>query len=198
MEELKEITKAENKVNEILTNREKQIKNLEDQIKNDEAEISEALTAIDKATIEGNLSEYQEAKKILNNAKDAKELHEKMLDRFKTKPLIGKEEYDRTVKAICAEAKALEDQAREKLANLADEAHDISEALRSVMHHANKVLSDLQGQVYRDADRMRGGKDGNKIIYSVGETKQIDLVSTIRWGDLGKNHSLYNEYRMKR
>ena len=190
--ELKATIETEKKVEKILSGCKAEREKLIGMIEEESQGIPAAFEAMDAATASGNLEAYQAAKKKRADLIDAKEMHEKRLKDLNEKPLISKAEYEEAVAGIYAEFASFDDKAKAKLRELSDQMYAVSIELAEATSRANDVLTKLQTDVYRDADRTRSGK-GN-IIPMATETKAVNKWDTISWGQTGVKSPQYQTY----
>lgn len=184
------IEKANERITEILANRESEEMDLKGLIEVDKEAIATADQAMEEATNAGNIEAFRKAKAEKQNAADSLEMHERRLATLEKKELIGKTEYEKLCADIFAEVAALEDTTKQKLAKLADEANEAGNALADAINRANSTLRKLQRDVYRCADMPKNGK--GETINAAG--KEIKNWETYDWAKAGVNHAAYKNY----
>ncbi len=193
MTEASAVKKAAAEVKTILAKREAELNTLAEQIDRETAAIVKAKEDMEAATAAGDLKAYQLAKNARRDAEDAKEMHEARINNLNDKPLISQSEYEKTVANIYAEIAALDGKTKENLASLSDQMNDEAEKLKQAQEEANKVLRQLQHDLYRDADRK--GPGGHLLA---DKLKAVDKWETINWGKAGVTHYQYSQYTGRR
>lgn len=193
MTEASAVKKAAATVKTILAKREAELNTLAEQIDRETAAIVKAREDMEAATAAGDVKAYQLAKNARRDAEDAKEMYESRINTLNEKPLISQSEYEKTVANIYAEIAALDGKTKEKLASLSDQMNDEAEKLKQVQEEANKVLRQLQHDLYRDADRT-----GPRGILLADKLKAVDKWDTINWGKAGVTHYQYSQYTGRR
>lgn len=193
MKELKAITATENRIEEILSGRAAELEALAKQIEQESADIETVNQEMETATAAGDVEGYRKAKAKRAAVMDGKEMHESRLNALRNKPLITKEEYDKTVSDVFAEYATLDDLTREKLYKLSNEMNAAAEELRKAQIRANEALRRLQDDIYRGADRSINEKTG-ELLRLPTEDKRIDKWNTINWGQSGVSHYQYKIY----
>lgn len=193
MKELKAITATENRIEEILSGRAAELEALAKQIEQESADIETINREMETATAAGDVEGYRKAKAKRAAVMDGKEMHESRLNALRNKPLITKEEYDKTVSDVFAEYATLDDLTREKLYKLSNEMNAAAEELRKAQIRANEALRRLQDDIYRGADRSINTKTG-ELLRLPTEDKRIDKWNTINWGQSGVSHYQYKIY----
>lgn len=190
--ETKAIKAVNEKINQILNDRDKEISALAEQVKSESNTIKAAEGEMTAATIAGDVKAYQKAKAKRTNACDAKEMHEKRVEMLNKKPLITETEYNLMVSDVASEMSELDNNAKEKLAELSNEMNAIGLELKEAQEDANEVLKKLKVRVFDNATPadIRSGK------YSVNRAKPrtVDKWETIWWATSGVNTDGYKKH----
>lgn len=193
MMHLKAVEAAEELTDQILSNRDTELKQLGEFIAAEKDSIAAANAAMATATAAGDLPGYQKAKADRQNAADAVEMHESRLEALNTRPLIDREQYDRAVAAIYAEIAAADDQTKQQLTKLSDTMYSAALDLQTAINRANHALHRLQSDLYRDADKSKSPKTGEPLGLA-HEEKAIRNFSTVLWGKVGVRAGQYESY----
>lgn len=186
------LIEMEKLTNKMLEERKNEIITLKNNLEDETIAIQAALEAMDKATNESDIIKYREAKAEYSENIDAKEMHEKRLDKLKNKPYISELEYKNYISAIYNEVSAVNDNVKQKLAKLSLEMSEAVSPLSDTIKKANSILRILQHDLYRDADRTVVAN--GTMLFLDSEDKQIYKPDTIHWGMAGVNDPLYKEY----
>ena len=193
MSKLKTVETASAMINKILADRKREIEDLAELVEQDDEAIAKANEEMEAATASGNVKDYQAAKASRRDALDAKEMHESRLKTLNEKPLITKEEYEKTVAGILTEVAAQDDKTKQKLAILSDQMHAEGLALDKAIEEANETLKRLQHDVYRDADRSISEHSG-EVIYLHAEDRAYNQRDTFYWATRGVSTPQYERY----
>ncbi|MCD8087557.1 MAG: hypothetical protein LUE22_03070 [Oscillospiraceae bacterium] len=184
MKNMKAVNTAKARAEEILAQRAAELADLEGKIQNEITSAEAADKAAAVAADAGDTKAYQKAKDARRNAEDAREMYEMKRNKVQATALISEEERDKLINAILDEVQAEEDEAREKLATLSDQMHEIGATLSASAKAANEVLHTLQSDLY---------------IGSKPERERTAKVQgTIFWSDAGITNHQYGVYTGKR
>lgn len=192
MEELNAVQAAEKLVDEILTKAKEERYKIDALLEKEAKDIAKHTAEMETATDSGDLKAYQKAKANRQNATDAKEMHEARLSTLGSKALISKADYEQTVANVYTEIAALEDEVKQKLAELSNQMNQEANKLEDAAERANAVLYRLQEEVYRNADRTRNNK--GIMLRLPNENKKLDKWETIFWGRKGVSSEQYKNY----
>lgn len=192
MTTLKAVSTVENMVKKILSDRASETEALVEQVEKEDQAIAAANSAMEKATTAGDVKAYQKAKAERRDASDAKEMHEARLNALNHKPLISKADYEKAVAEIYSEVAAVENQSKQRIAELSEKMEGEALFLQEAVNAANRALHGLQHDVYRDADRRR---DSNgDVLFLAHDEKKIEKWDTINWGRTGVMNLQYLKY----
>lgn len=190
--ELTAIKSAEKTAEKLLTQKDDIISELTDKISEKKAAIAKAESEMDTATMGGDISAYRRAKEAREDAAADLEMYNKRLVMMRDKPIISKTEYDSLVKSIYDEISTLEAATREKLAELSDAMKAAADNLNDATNRANAILSHIQKDLYRDADRTIAAT--GKMLFMNHETKSVNTSGTVSWGRSAAHHTPYAAY----
>lgn len=184
------IQDTKTRIASILENRETELKDIESKLakaKESEQKASETMQA---ATNNSDVKAYSKAKATRNESRDAIEMYSNRLETLKSKELITKKEYEETVSEILEnQSKSVKD-AEKEINKLLEKLLTMGLNLSKEVSETNKVLTDWQTKIYRDADRT--DKNG-KVAY--GNRKEFaypDVARVILYGLCG-----HGEYYLK-
>jgi len=183
MDNLKATAAVNDLVNKALSDRENELSEINMKISSEVKTIAGAIKAMEAATLAADEKAYIKAKTERWNAEAAKEMYEARRERLNTQPLISAADYEKAANDIFAEIAALDEQTKERLADLSEQMEAESHVLDTAIAEANRVLQRLQHDVYRDADRHRSQKTG-EILFIPSEEKRIPNgpYGTVGWG----------------
>ena len=182
--------KVEEMVQKILADRIAELEVLKTKLEADEEAINAATDAMNAATVSGDVKAYQAAKAVRRDAEDSREMHETRRGALNESPLISKAAYEEAVQAIFGDVEKQNQAARTKLYELSNEMNAAAQEMRETQSYANRVLSQLQNEVYRGADRSINDRTGEHNNFR-NEDKRVDLQSTIIWGECAAKHYQY-------
>lgn len=196
MDNLKATAAVNDLVNKALSDRENELSEINMKISSEAKTIAGAIKAMEAATLAADEKAYIKAKTERWNAEAAKEMYEARRERLNTQPLISAADYEKAANDIFAEIAALDEQTKERLADLSEQMEAESHALGTAIAEANRVLQRLQHDVYRDADRHRNQKTG-EILYIPSEEKKIPNgpCGTVCWGQAAVSYYQYEAVR---
>lgn len=175
---LQSVTKAEEMIQQILTDREHDVHDLNSQLEKDRAGLKSAQAEMDDATIKGNLKAYQKAKADRRNYEDSIEMNTIRLNNLQASPLISDVVYANTVKEIFKEFAEVEAVSKQKTIDLAQQMYDEAMSLQELANDTNKVLRRLQHDIFNDADRP---KDSRGKILPFAGSKEVNPWMLITW-----------------
>ena len=181
------------KANEILKDRDEQLKTLSDQLREERAAAAKAEAAMDKATAAGDLKAYQNAKKERADAMDAIEMHSARFDTLEHKPLVTEAEYNKAIAAIMGDLTEKNNRAKEKLTSLADEMKAVADELTEILSEGNALLHKWQHEIYRD-DATRTRNDGSKV-HDPSKEKQWKDYTAVLYGGRAVEDQFYKDFR---
>ncbi|MCR5594811.1 MAG: hypothetical protein K6G12_03110 [Lachnospiraceae bacterium] len=152
---IKSIEQTEQRINEVISDRKKDIAEREAQLEESRKALSEAEDNISKAIETDNAELYRKAKKEKADAEDDIELREKRLELLKKQPLIDQSEYNKRCQAIFTDLDAMTVRQQTEIVKIVDQLKAIYDEANESIIKGNEILERWQREVYRNADRSK-------------------------------------------
>ncbi|MCR5740336.1 MAG: hypothetical protein K6G43_11025 [Lachnospiraceae bacterium] len=166
-ESINEVEKLINHINEILLQRDEEIRAIESVISNDNEMIRNAEAEIEKAVHSNDVSTYRDAKSKQELARDNSDLHTLRLEQLKQKPLVTEDEYKEWRDKVLAEVDNMQIEALETAGVYLAKIEEIARIMSDYIYTANTTLSRWQLEVYKDPET----RFGNGNLNVLGQTK---------------------------
>ncbi|EME5972367.1 hypothetical protein HQ702_07875 [Enterococcus faecium] len=128
------------------------------------------------AETEVDVERYNKAKDTIWAANHAKELYQKQLDKLKCEPLISKSEYNKLLTQITQAANTIHEEQNERAAVLISELRNISKESVQTQDQANKLMHQLQREIYKEPKGKIPNGDGTTTWSSDKEYNKVDTV----------------------
>ena len=119
---------------------------------------------------------YNNAKNAIWSADHAKELYLKQQTKLKQELLITKAEYNQLLKEITQAANETHEEQNDRAAALVAELRNISDESSKTWNQANKLMHQLQREVYKEPEGNIPNGDGTTTWSSNKEYKNFDTV----------------------
>lgn len=119
---------------------------------------------------------YNNAKNAIWSADHAKELYLKQQTKLKQERLITKAEYNQLLKEITQAANETHEEQNDRAAALVAELRNISDESSKTWNQANKLMHQLQREVYKEPEGNIPNGDGTTTWSSNKEYKNFDTV----------------------
>lgn len=193
--ELETVNTAASMIDRILADREAKRASLEEKQEKEYDALSAAEEAMQAAADAGDIKAYRKGKAARQAAADAIEMYERHLFKVTGKDLITTADYEKTIADIHAEIKQTEEKTKEKLFLLSSKMKAAADELETAVRNANKVISRLQHDLYRDADRMI--TVNGDTMYILDENRAVNATATINWGKVAADQYQYKLYKFK-
>lgn len=158
-ESINEVEKLTNHINEILLQRDEEIRAIESVISDDNEMIRNAEAEIEKAVHSNDVSTYRDAKSKQELVRDNSELHTRRLEQLKQKPLVTEDEYKEWRDKVLAEVDNMQLEALETAGVYLAKIEEIAKIMGDYITMANTTLSRWQLEIYKDPEtRFSNGK----------------------------------------
>ena len=187
--EIKKTLEIKAKLETLLSQRAADLEAVKKEILADNEAAKKAEAALEAATRKNDIEAYQKAKASKLKAEDSSEMHSAIADTLSHKELISEADYTRLADTVLNEAKNLELEAQKNLLKLAGEMKSLGVELEEAQTTINDILSLLQHDVYRDADRRI--KDRRPINPS--DKLQVNFWDTIWLAQSAVNSHAYKD-----
>lgn len=174
-----QIEKAEKRMNEILSNRKKEVDARAALVDETLKKAQEAENRTGEALADGDAKKYAAAKQELAEALNEKELHEKRLQMLQNEPLTTEEEYFSYVDAVMQEAAADMEQAKEKAVAIIDQLKPVLSESQAAVRRVNGFLHEWQYTVYKQADKQN--MTSKKGYIPIGGDKVFKDTALLRY-----------------
>ena len=151
---LESVIATEKKIEEILSSKESEIKEIETALADAKKAEEAARQNMTNASTNRDPKGYRKAKSALSEALDTQEMEQTRLDVLRGhKPLISEEEYKKVSGEIFGELAIKEEEAKKQLIEMAKKMYEIGQEYAETQEEANAVLLRWQRDIYRNADR---------------------------------------------
>jgi len=154
----------------------KEVAATKENIRKTEQTIQKANEELIVAETEVDVERYNKAKDTIWAANHAKELYQKQLDKLKCEPLISKSEYNKLLTQITPAANTIHEEQNERAAVLISELRNISKESVQTQDQANKLMHQLQREIYKEPKGKIPNGDGTTTWSSDKEYNKVDTV----------------------
>ena len=177
-ENISKADELEVRIDEILSNRDKEIADLKEKAEQDNKKASEISAALEDATARNDFDAYKAAKSAETINNDAINMHSRRMSQLTAEPLLSEGEFTAEKNIVLDEAAQKAAEAEAKAADLILKLDAIANDLETFTNRANSVLKRLYLEVYRASDLRESQRD--KIYYVNSHTPKADR-STLLW-----------------
>ncbi len=191
IEKFESVRKAQERIDQILAEKEAELVSLADVIETDMRAISKADEALRTAESAGNSEKYIEAKKAKEEQNAILQMHEKRLNRFKYGALIDQEEYDQLTENILCEYREYSKSVGEKLMKYARKMDSLAKEIQEQADTVNATLGSLQHDCFRDQDAYDA--NGRRIRFYTNPMS-VEPGPLVRLGRLAAASRDYRNY----
>lgn len=173
---MKTLEEIEKLLKEKLTENKTEIQKYADKIRDVEEARRKADVELLAAENEVDVDRYNNAKNAIWSADHAKELYLKQQTKLKQERLVTKAEYNQLLKEITQVANETHENQNSRAATLIAELREISEESSQTCNKANKLMHQLQREVYKEPEGNIPNGDGTTTWSSNKEYKNFDTV----------------------
>ncbi len=173
---MKTLEEIEKLLKEKLTENKTEIQKYADKIRDVEEARKKADAELLAAENEVDADHYNNAKNAIWSADHAKELYLKQQTKLKQERLITKAEYNQLLKEITQAANETHEEQNDRAAALVAELRNISDESSKTWNQANKLMHQLQREVYKEPEGNIPNGDGTTTWSSNKEYKNFDTV----------------------
>lgn len=173
---MKTLEEIEKLLKEKLTENKTEIQKYADKIRDVEEARRKADVELLAAENEVDVDRYNNAKNAIWSADHAKELYLKQQTKLKQERLVTKAEYNQLLKEITQVANENHENQNSRAATLIAELREISEESSQTCNKANKLMHQLQREVYKEPEGNIPNGDGTTTWSSNKEYKNFDTV----------------------
>lgn len=173
---MKTLEEIEKLLKEKLTENKTEIQKYADKIGDVEEARKKADAELLAAENEVDADRYNNAKNAIWSADHAKELYLKQLTKLKQERLVTKAEYNQLLKEITQSANETHEEQNDRAAALVAELRNISDESSQTWNQANKLMHQLQREVYKESEGNIPNGDGTTTWSSNKEYKNFDTV----------------------
>ena len=186
---IKKLEEIKIKIDKLIKDTAEEQAPLREALATDKANIIKATAKMEEATAKTDIDAYKKAKAEKEDAETIQAMHKARYDAITVKPLMIKEEYQKTADIIIAVVENERKAREKKLCELAEQMNAIAEESSEIQAYANELLHRLQCDIYKCADM----QEWEKRALKYKKTEALDGACI--WGKCAVNHFRYEEYK---